>query len=883
LAVLGAGLMSAALVLVTGLSATLRVDTTALLALGALLILTHTIPRRLLAFGGSVESITLDEVLFVPLLLALAPHEFLAFVVVTTLAGSLAVKRGALKTVFNCGQYLTACSLGYLAHQSLAGPSADNLTPRMLVAAAAGSLVICTVSRLTVTSMIAYVTGSKWLDTVRIPASHLGAWFGAIALGVSGAAMSFTYPWGFFPSLLLVLFVQRAFSAQIKEEAARTQAERLQQRTAALRQTGSRSAIEASLTASATDLVGGRSATIIDGDATPPPDALAAPMANGQQLVVQGRLGPGHWSVQEKETLTSLAGVAADTLRSADLIAHLRNITDGQSEAVLAIDAAGNITFANPAAVRVLGTQTVEETVGRPVGDVCRLKHDGDELDLVALAAQGESAEDADAVLEVVDTATGVAGHLDVSYSFSALTEDDMLSGAVLVMRDVSERRAFQDAMTYGAMHDELTGLPNRRSFLEHLDTALSSGSDNALIFVNLDRFKLVNDSFGHLVGDQLLIQLSQRLLQRGDPDGITARLSGDEFVMLLVGHNDDARLTTLVEGLMVDLRTPYLIDGNAIFVTASLGVASTSPGDTRDAVLLGADAAAYAAKSSGRDCVRFATPDLVAATRERLETEAMLRKAIDDGALHLNYQPIVDTKTRRMVSVEALVRWHRNGETIAPDQFIPLAEESGLIVYLGRWVLEEACKTMHRWNSGHPERAPITVSVNLSALQLAQPRLAEEVSAVLERTGLPPSQLTLEITETAVLDDIEANLPTLIELRTLGLHLSVDDFGTGYSSLAYLRRLPVDIVKLDASFIAGLGHDPVDAQIVAAVLRLCKALGHKVVAEGVETELQRQTLAHMGSTYMQGYLLARPLTTTQYEAYWSRMYVQRLEILPAR
>jgi diguanylate cyclase (GGDEF)-like protein len=830
-----------------------------------------------------VETIVLDEVLLVPMLLVLDPTQLTVTAVAASVLGSSIVGRAPMKSVFNCGQYVGSCALGYVVYHLLAGDHAAGIDARSLGAACIGTLVVAAVSRLSVTTMIAYATRLPWRSTIGIPPSLVAAWCGAAALGVTGSALAFTFWWGFIPAFLLIGFIHRAFAAQIREEAARKQAERLQAHSSVLRSVAGRSEIEASVTASAAELVGGRSAAIVEGDQEPQPGALAAPMANGQQLVVEGRFGPGTWSVQERETLTSLAGVAADTLRSADLIAHLRTITDGQSEAVVAIDAAGCITFANPAAVRVLGRQTVEETVGRPVGDVCRLEQGGAELDLVKLAALGTSAQDADAVLEVVNTTTGVAGHLDVSYSFSALTEHDVVSGAVLVMRDVSERRAFQDEMTYRAMHDELTGLPNRRSFLERLDLALSSESDNALIFVDLDRFKLVNDSFGHLVGDQLLIQLSQRLLRRGDPDGITARLSGDEFVMLLVGRNDDASLTTLVESLMADLRTPYLIDGNAIFVTVSLGVASTSPGDTRDVVLLGADAAAYAAKSSGRDCVRFATPDLVAATRERLATEARLRKAIDDGALHLNYQPIVDTKTRRMVSVEALVRWDRDGETIAPDQFIPLAEESGLIVYLGRWVLEEACKTMHRWNSAHPDRTPITVSVNLSALQLAQPRLAEEIAAVLERTGLPPSQLALEITETAVLDDIEANLPTLIELRALGLHLSVDDFGTGYSSLAYLRRLPVDIVKLDASFIAGLGRDPVDAQIVAAVLRLCKALGYKVVAEGVETELQRQTLAHMGSTYLQGYLLARPMTAAQLEAYWTQMYVKRLEVIPAR
>nr|CAA9347507.1 MAG: diguanylate cyclase/phosphodiesterase (GGDEF & EAL domains) with PAS/PAC sensor(s) [uncultured Nocardioidaceae bacterium] len=853
------------------------------LVLGALQVLSHTIPRRLLTFGGSVESITLDEVLFVPLLVALSPVEFFGFILLSSVAGSVLVRRSALKAVFNCGQFLVAGAVGYLIHQLLAGsgpPSAD-VTPRMLAAAAVGSLVICALSRLAVTSMIAYVTRSDWLDTIRVPRSHVGAWFGATALGVSGAALSFTFPWGFVPSLFLVIFVQRAFSAQIKEESARTHAERLQQHTSSLRQTATRPAIESSLTTSVIELVGARAASIIEAEETPQPGALAAPMANGQQLVVAGRIGPGTWSAQEKETLTALAGVAADTLRSADLISHLRNITDSQSEAVLAIDVHGVITFANPAAVRVLGTGSVRQTVGLAVSEACCLERDDTAVDLVVLAAQRASAQDADAVL-VVDRGDAPAERLDVSYSFSALTEGDEVAGAVLVMRDVSERRAFQVAMTYRAMHDELTGLPNRRSFLERLDAALGEEDENALIFMDLDRFKLVNDSFGHLVGDKLLVEMSKRLQQHTDPRGITARLSADEFAMLFVGCTDDAALTVVVESLMGALRAPYLIDANDIFVTVSLGVATTSPGQRRDDVLLAADAAAYAAKSSGGDCVRFGTPDLVSATRERMETESRLRHAIDTGGLHLQYQPIFDTKTRSMVSVEALVRWNRDGITIAPDQFVPLAEESGLIVYLGRWVIEEACRTTRRWNVEHPDRVPITVAVNLSALQLAQPRLAEEVAAVLDRTGLPAEQLTLEITETAVLANIDANLPTLKELRGIGVQLSVDDFGTGYSSLAYLRQLPVDVVKLDASFIAGLGQDPVDAQIVGAVLRLCKALGHQVVAEGVETELQRQTLAHMGSAFMQGYLLARPMDTAVFEEYWAQMYAGAPEALPA-
>ncbi|MGI8612969.1 MAG: putative bifunctional diguanylate cyclase/phosphodiesterase, partial [Nocardioidaceae bacterium] len=458
-------------------------------------------------------------------------------------------------------------------------------------------------------------------------------------------------------------------------------------------------------------------------------------------------------------------------------------------------------------------------------------------------------------------------------------------SGAVLVLRDVSERRAFQEALTYRALHDELTGLPNRRLFMERLETVLArslvSRAQHAVIFVDLDRFKLVNDSFGHLVGDQLLVQMSDRLLQRATGQDTMARLSGDEFVILIEDYGSDAALNGLVEDMMANLRQPYRIAGHSIVVTVSLGVATTEANQSRDDILLAADAASYAAKSAGRNCIRFATPELVEASRIRLEMEAQLREAIDNNHLCLHYQPIVDSKTAAMVGVEALVRWRRDGQLVQPSEFVPLAEDSGLIIYLGRWVMEEACRTTQRWNLSHPERTPITVSVNLSALQLAQPQLADEVTDVLNRTGLPAWQLTLEITETAVLSDIEANLQTLGELREIGVRVSVDDFGTGYSSLAYLRQLPVDVVKLDASFIAGLGRDIVDTQIVAAVLRLCKALGRRTVAEGVETELQRQTLARMGCPFMQGFLIAEPMSAEVFERYWDATYRPRVHALP--
>ena len=359
------------------------------------------------------------------------------------------------------------------------------------------------------------------------------------------------------------------------------------------------------------------------------------------------------------------------------------------------------------------------------------------------------------------------------------------------------------------------------------------------------------------------------------------ARLAGDDFLILIEDVDGDRHIHELSERMLGNLREPYRIEGHTVLATVSIGVAVTAPGDARDDVMLAADAAAHAAKSAGGNCIRFATQAMVDATRERLEMEGRLRDAIDKEHLTLRYQPIVDTKTRELAGVEALVRWDPpNGSTIPPNEFIPLAEDTGLIVFLGRWVLEEACRVTHHWNTTHPERTPIVVSVNLSALQLAQPRLADEVQDVLTRTALPPEHLCLEITETAVLSDTDSNVQTLLELRDIGVRVAVDDFGTGYSSLAYLRTLPVDVVKLDAAFIAGLGQDMVDTQIVAAVLRLCKALGRRTVAEGVETEMQWRTLTRMGCPFMQGYLIARPMRRQEFEDYWDSMHPRRLRVV---
>jgi len=832
--------------------------------------------------GGSVESVNLDGVLFVPMLLVFTPVQLIATMTVASLAGSLVVRRTPMKAVFNYGQYIAAAACAFAVTRLVSGAAGDQLTARMLAAAIVGAVAIEAISHVAVTSMIAGVTGASWRATSAVPWwEEATGWLGAAVLGASASVLAFTYPWGFVPAVALIGFVQRAWSAQLQEAAARHRAERLQQGVSAVRSLHDRELIESSLTEVVRDLVGASTAQVQDPGSQPPAGALAAPMPSGRLLVAEGRLGPGNWTAQERDTLLSLAGVGDDALRAADLISQLQTVTDAQTEAVLAFDGEGKITFANPAAVRMLRANPDAEIVGTQITEAFALRFDGEPVDLLERLSAGTVIHDGDATLY------GRRGNrIEVAYSFSPLTAtDDDRGGAVMVIRDVTERRAFQEALTYRALHDELTGLPNRRLFLDRLDEVLgrsaADGGRHAVVFVDIDRFKLVNDSFGHIVGDQLLIQMSDRLQRIVTSVDTMARLSGDEFVILLEGIDADRNLPELSEHMLTNLREPYRIDGHSVLATVSIGVAVTAPGDARDDVMLAADAAAYAAKSAGRNCIRFATQEMVDASRERLEMEGRLRDALERQHLTLRYQPLVDTKTRELAGVEALVRWDPpGGPTIPPNEFIPLAEDTGLIVFLGRWVLEEACRVTHHWNTVHPERVPIVVSVNLSALQLAQPRLADEVQEVLSRTSLPPAHLSLEITETAVLSDTEANVQTLRELRDIGVKVAVDDFGTGYSSLAYLRTLPVDVVKLDAAFIAGLGEDMVDTQIVAAVLRLCKALGRSTVAEGVETEMQWRTLTRMGCPLMQGYLIAPPMRQDEFERYWESMYPQPLRVV---
>jgi diguanylate cyclase (GGDEF)-like protein len=426
-------------------------------------------------------------------------------------------------------------------------------------------------------------------------------------------------------------------------------------------------------------------------------------------------------------------------------------------------------------------------------------------------------------------------------------------------------------ALLHQAFHDALTGLPNRALFEDRLGQALARRErrrlEAAVLFLDIDRFKWVNDSLGHAAGDELIVAVADRLQAVVRPGDTVARFGGDEFVVLCEELHTAGEALLVADRLRGVLDAPFQLQGREIRLTASVGIAlaSTSTHDTPDALLRDADAAMYRAKDGGRDRIELFDDEMRSRAMARLETESMLRRAIDQGELTVHYQPVIKLSTGRVTGVEALVRWkHPTRGLIPPSEFITVAEETGQIVALGGFVLNQACMQVARWNNRHPDRPPLAVSVNLSAHQVRCRGLAELVAGALARSNLQPRLLCLEITESALVEDAEASRAALEALKDLGVTLAVDDFGTGYSSLIYLRRFPVGVLKIDRSFVVGLGTNTEDTAIVASVVGLAQALGLVAVAEGVETPEQLACLAELGCALAQGYHWSKPLPARQ-------------------
>ena len=468
------------------------------------------------------------------------------------------------------------------------------------------------------------------------------------------------------------------------------------------------------------------------------------------------------------------------------------------------------------------------------------------------------------------------AAGIEVTPSDGAAFNDEdrfMLQALTSVAATALANARFQERLAYQAFHDPVTDLPNRALFLDRLRHAQARmarvATHYALVFIDLDRFKVVNDSLGHVAGDDLLVQVAGRLQQTLRSGDTLARFGGDEFVALLEDLESEAEAAAIVERLLDSLAEPFLLGERELIVTASAGVVIGDGSHIGpDECVREGDVAMYRAKARGGGCFELFRHDIEGGGLPRLDLEIDLRRALAEGELELHYQPVVRTRGQAVVGVEALVRWrHPVRGLIPPGEFIPLAEETGLIIPLGRFVLEEACRQAGVWRRAHPELDGLVVSVNLSPRQFRQSDLDHQVAEALAHSGLDAASLCLEVTEGVMVDDVEAATSTLNRLTALGVSISVDDFGTGYSSLAYLKRFPIDYVKIDRSFVAGL-DEKVDSEIVRSVIRLAAAIGVDVVAEGVETSDQLARLEALGCPLVQGYYVARPLPPDDTETF---------------
>ncbi|HEX5436153.1 MAG TPA: EAL domain-containing protein [Gemmatimonadaceae bacterium] len=431
----------------------------------------------------------------------------------------------------------------------------------------------------------------------------------------------------------------------------------------------------------------------------------------------------------------------------------------------------------------------------------------------------------------------------------------------------LDERMVAERELRHNAMHDALTGLPNRALFMEQLERSVNRTHRRpddlfAVLFLDLDNFKIVNDSVGHHAGDALLVTVARRLEQCMRGGDIVARLGGDEFAILLEHVSQISDTAPIAERIQRALAAPIDLGGYQVFTSVSIGVAlSTSASELPDYLLRSADMAMYRAKRGGRARFEFFDPGMHAEALRRLQMETDLRRALERGEFCLYYQPIVAIDTGHVAGVEALLRWrHPERGLVLPADFVPLAEETGLILPLGTWVLSEACRQIDAWRSELGDGAPLTLGVNLSVKQCTQRDLVRQVSRALEETAFDPARLRLEITESAIMENPELAAQLLTSLKALGVHVHLDDFGTGYSSLSYLHRLPLDAIKIDRSFVSRIDAEPQALHLVRTILTLARNLGLETVAEGVATAEQWRQLRELGCTYGQGFLFSPPL-----------------------
>ena len=563
--------------------------------------------------------------------------------------------------------------------------------------------------------------------------------------------------------------------------------------------------------------------------------------------------------------LLELAGVCIGLIErqlSEQPLEQFKAIVESADDAVIGKTLDGVITTWNPAAARLYG-YSAEEVIGKPIALLAPPDYIDEIPALLERLARGERIEHYETTRVRKDGA-----RIEVSISISPILDAQRRPvGATAIAYDVTARRHAEQQLVHGALHDALTDLPNRAYFVERVSQAQARVRRDpdyrfAVLFIDFDNFKTVNDGLGHAAGDHLLTEVAGRLRTCVRPGDVAARLGGDEFTLLLeeiTGLPDAERAARRIQDALV---APFTIEGREIVATASIGVALSEPdyGQAQD-LLRDADLAMYHAKQLGRARYQVFDAALRDSAQARFGMEADLRNALERRELRLVFQPIVELQTGRVRGFEALLRWHRPKRGVMlPPEFVPLAEQTGLIVPIGTWVLQEACRQARRWQDAFPAAGPVGISVNLSGRQLAHASLVNDVRTAFQEAGLPPACLVLEISESVLMDSAESSTDVLHQLRALKVGLNIDDFGTGHSSLGSLPRFPLHGIKIDRAFVHRMGSRRTDLEIVRSIVELAGNLGLGVIAEGVETVTQRARLIAFGCELGQGHLFAKPL-----------------------
>jgi diguanylate cyclase (GGDEF)-like protein/PAS domain S-box-containing protein len=815
-----------------------------------------------------------DEGVFVVLLLLVPAAPTVIVFALATVVAEVITRRPLIKSVFNVGQVVTAVGIG-LAVFELFDRTGGNIGYAKIGAAVAGAIVYFAMSNNAVAVLFGTL-GSPWRETMFGGSdAKILVMLGSVAIGIPTALVvsrdSLYLPLAVVPLLLLRYLAAGHFYARHD----RVRMNGLFEATLGVNRSMGNDETKEAILGAARSLLRSPEATLTM-DA-PTGDALGVPMDMGDQrlwLAVSGRSHTEPLDSADRTLLDALSSVGAIALTNTALYEEVQRqkeriavITDSLGEGVCAVNGFGETTFMNPAGREMLGWTSSEAPLPPSTEQTTT------EVAPHFLVDPAMRSMVTGTIVTSYDTRfqRRDGTYFPVAMTASPIVEGTGPTGAVIVFRDISERKAFEEELARHAFEDALTGLANRRLLLDHLDHALlraeRSGSQVAVIFCDLDRFKVVNDNLGHQAGDEFLRVVADRLRNSVRAGDILSRFGGDEFIVLLEDVTSVDGPNAVAQSILEALRDPVLLSsGHEVVATMSIGVALSTTGKSRDDLLHDADVAMYRAKDRGRGG-QFAVFDVDAMgvrSTERVDLETALHHALDRDEVEVYYQPLFSLSDRRVVGAEALVRWNHPGHgLLLPAQFIQLAEENGAILPIGRAVLEEACHQARTWHD--TLGVTLEVGVNLSARQFQRASLAEEIEEVLRLTKVDPAQLCLEITESLAMDDIELTTAILSKLHTLGVRLAIDDFGTGHSSLGYLARFPIDVVKIDQSFVSDIDRDPVKSAIVSAVVTLSQAVGSTTVVEGVETPAQLEHLRSLGCEVAQGFLFARPMTASAF------------------